>query len=296
MRFPHLAQHLFNVPLAIRPEKAEVILAALAERLGVGHFTRMDGTEFSPAMLEGMTMDAVDSSQPREPSAYETIGGVAIIPVEGTLVQKLGTLRPWSGMTGYDGIRQNFMVALSDPEVRAILFDIDSPGGECAGCFDLADAIHEARGIKPMWAMLDESAYSAAYALASATDYITIPRTGGTGSIGTLLMHVDFSRALDTAGVTVRFLTYGARKTDAYPELPLAPEAAAILQASIDSTGELFVQTVARNRAISADAVRDLQAASVLPSQAMELGLVDEVMAPDAAFRALLATLGTPSP
>ena len=88
-----------------------------------------------------------------------------MIQVEGTLVQKLGTLRPYSGMTGYDGIRQNFLEALSDPAVEAIVLDIDSPGGEVAGCFDLVDTIYAARGEKPIWSVLSESAYSAGYAL-----------------------------------------------------------------------------------------------------------------------------------
>jgi ClpP class serine protease len=74
------------------------------------------------------------------------VAGVAVIPICGTLVQKLGSLRPYSGMTGYDGIRQAFLTALADPEVNGICLDIDSPGGEVAGCFDLVDEIYNARG------------------------------------------------------------------------------------------------------------------------------------------------------
>lgn len=295
MRFPHIAQKLFNVPLAIYPQKAEIIIGALAQRLGIMSFTRTDGMQVKPLAYFAEDDDddpAYGQAEPWQASAYENLGGIAVIPIEGTLVQKLGTLRPYSGMTGYDGIRQNFLAALTDPDVNAIFLDIDSPGGECAGCFDLADAIFNARGNKPIWAVLNENAFSAAYALASAADYITIPRTGATGSIGTLLMHVDFSRALDESGLTVRFLTYGARKADAYPEQPLSDEAAATLQGFIDSSGELFVQTVARNRGIEADVVRDTQARALMPDEAIALGLVDEVMAPDAAFRALLASAG----
>lgn len=173
--FAHLAQRLFNVPLAIRPEKAEIIMAALAARLGVVQLVRVNG--------EVMAFDDDDYAPSRqaaqdEPHGYDLIEGVACIPISGTLVQKNGSLRPSSGMTGYDGIRQNLMVALGDDAVRAIVLDIDSPGGEVAGCFDLVDTIYSARGMKPIWSVLNEHAYSAAYAIASAADRITVPRTG----------------------------------------------------------------------------------------------------------------------
>ena len=135
-------------------------------------------------------------SEPEPARGYEVLGGVAIIPVEGTLVAKLGMLCPYSGMTGYDGIRVNFLTALADDAVRAIVLDIDSPGGECSGLFDLVDTIVAGRGVKPIRAILTEVAFSAAYAIASAADRISVPRTGGVGSIGVVCMHVDWSRAL----------------------------------------------------------------------------------------------------
>ena len=86
-------------------------------------------------------------------------------------------LRPTSGMTGYNAIGANVFAALDDPGVKAIALAIDSPGGDTAGLFDLTDSIYAARGRKPIWAILDESACSAAYAIAAATDRITVPRT-----------------------------------------------------------------------------------------------------------------------
>jgi ClpP class serine protease len=195
-------------------------------------------------------------------------------------VQKNGTLRPYCSMTGYDGIRQAFWFAVNDPEVRAIVLDIDSPSGEVAGCFDLVDAIHAARGTKPIWSILNEAAYSAGYALASAADHITVPRTGGTGSIDVVCCHVDWLRAVDQAGIAVTFIQYGARKTDGAAEKPLADEALARFQYDIDELGELFVAAVARNRGLSANAVRGTQAATCLGQAGVTLGLADTVMAP----------------
>jgi len=286
MKFEFLAQRLFNTPLAIMPGKAEVIMAALADRLGISQIARVGAV---PQMME----DDDDYSAPgRNPRAgYDVVAGVAIIEVCGTLVQKLGCLRPWSGMSGYDGIRQNFLTALSDPDVKAIMLDIDSPGGEVSGCFDLVDTIYRARGKKPIWSILNESAYSAAYAIASAADRIVVPRTGGVGSIGVIWMHMDWSKALTGAGFKVTFITYGETKADGHPEIPLSSEALARFQGDIDTMGELFVTTVARNRNISAKAVRDTQAATYLGPAGISQGLADEVMAPDAAFRALLAEI-----
>lgn len=284
MKFELLAQRLFNTPLAIHPGKAEVIMAALADRLGIAQIARS-----GVSMMEDDD-DYDYSAAGRNPRAgYDVVAGVAIIPVAGTLVHKLGTLRPYSGMTGYDGIRQNFLMAINDPAVKAIMLDIGSPGGEVSGCFDLVDTIYKARGSKPIWSILSESAYSAAYAIASAADRIYLPRTGGVGSIGVIWMHMDWSKALTSAGFKVTFITYGERKADGHPEIVLSPEALASYQADIDLMGELFVETAARNRNIPAQTIRDTQAATYMGAAGVSLGLADGVMAPDAAFRALLA-------
>lgn len=287
IQLAHLAQRLFNVPLAIHPRKAEVVMAALADRLGIGQMVRLDG---SAVALSGME-DEEFSSPGKSDRGYEVVKGVALIPVQGTLVHKLGTLRPYSGMTGYDGIRQNFLVALNDPEVKAIVLDVDSPGGEVAGCFDLVDTIYEARGEKPIWSILSESAYSAAYAIASAADRVMVPRTGGTGSIGVIWMHMDWSQALTDHGFKVTLITYGDRKADGHPEIPLSKEAREQFQAEINDAGELFVETTARNRAVSTKVIRDTQAATYIGQGGVALGLADKVTAPDAAFRALLNRL-----
>jgi signal peptide peptidase SppA len=285
---PHLAQRMFNVPLAIAPAKAEVIIAALADRLGVAHMFRANGE--AVALAPGAFLDDDNDAEPgrsRDPG-YDVVEGVALVHICGTLVQKNGYLRPYSGMTGYDGIRQTFLTALTDPDVKAIALNIDSCGGEVAGCFDLVDTIYDARGEKPIWAILDEAAYSAAYALASAADRIIVPRTGGTGSIGVVTCHVDWSKALAGSGIAVTFIQYGDRKTDGVSERPLSDAALNRIQADIDTLGEMFVDTVARNRGIAASKIKATEAATYLGRAGVARGLADAVMAPDAAFRALL--------
>ena len=280
---PYLSQKLFNTPLAIAPGKIEVIIAALSDRFGLSKIFRAGGEELS--------LSAFDMGEPASDKAYDVVEGIAIIPIQGTLVHKLGTLRPFSGMTGYDGIRANIGMALEEKSVRAIVLDCDSPGGECAGTFDITDTIYNARGQKPIWAILSEAAYSAAFAIASAADRIIVPRTGGTGSVGVICAHVDFSKALTASGIAVTLITYGARKADGNEFNPLSDEALARFQEDVDAMGELFVETVARNRRLSIKKVRSTQAACYMGSKGVDIGFADAVMAPDEAFRALLGEL-----
>ncbi|WP_112198595.1 S49 family peptidase [Rahnella sp. NRRL B-41462] len=282
MNLPHLAQRLFNTPLALHPRKAEVVMAALNDRFGLTRIQSMSDWD-----------DEDDSfSRPARDTGYDVVEGIAIIPVQGTLVQKLGTLRPYSGMTGYDGIRACFLRALNDSEVKAICLDIDSPGGEVAGCFDLVDEIYAARGSKPVWAILSENAYSAAYALASAADKIIVPRTGGVGSVGVIVMHVDWSQKIKNDGLQVTIITYGDRKAESNPYEPLSETARKAIQSDIDEMGRLFVSTVSRNRGITEKTVRDTEAACFLGADGVQLGLADQVASPDAAFRDLLQLVG----
>ncbi|HDU8690615.1 TPA: S49 family peptidase [Morganella morganii subsp. morganii] len=282
MNLPHLAQKLFNTPLAIHPQKAEVIVSSLTERLGI--------TQIRSAMMEDD--DEYFSRKARKDSGYDVLEGIAIIPVYGTLVQKLGTLRPYSGMTGYDGIRRVFLTAVNDPEVKGICLDIDSPGGEVAGCFDLVDLIYAERGKKPIHAILSENAFSAAYAIASAADKIYVPRTGGVGSVGVIVIHCDWSQRIKDDGLKVSIITYGNRKAESNPYVALSDEAKAAIQHDVDEMGRLFVSSVSRNRGLSETVIRNTQAACYLAAEGVQMGLADVVASPDVAFQELMKESG----
>nr|WP_250326882.1 S49 family peptidase [Morganella morganii] len=277
-----MAQKLFNTPLAIHPQKAEVIVSSLTERLGI--------TQIRSAMMEDD--DEYFSRKARKDRGYDVLEGIAIIPVYGTLVQKLGTLRPYSGMTGYDGIRRVFLTAINDPEVKGICLDIDSPGGEVAGCFDLVDLIYAERGKKPIHAILSENAFSAAYAIASAADKIYVPRTGGVGSVGVIVIHCDWSQRIKDDGLKVSIITYGNRKAESNPYVALSDEAKAAIQHDVDEMGRLFVSTVSRNRGLSETVIRNTQAACYLAAEGVQMGLADVVASPDVAFQELMKESG----
>ncbi len=217
---------------------------------------------------------------------YEVQNGVAILPVMGGLTYRgYG----WYWRATYGQIRSDFRAALADPDVRAIVFDMDSPGGEVAGCFDLADEIFEARGTKSIFAVVNENCFSAAYAIASAADKIFIPRTGNAGSIGVIAIHAEQSKFDEDIGVKWTAIYAGARKNDFSTHRPLSAEAFQAAQKNVDASYDLFCQAVARNRSMSVDAVKATQAAIYKGADAVATGLADAVASWDQAMEEILS-------
>ena len=269
-----MQRKLFGGPMMLREEASEALLLQL---LGEPD--------------QAVALNVTDLQPEQDTLPYQIAEGVAIIPITGVLVQQSDWWTSLFGMTGYDTIRASMRQAVADPDVRAIVLHIDSPGGMVSGCFDTADMIFALRGTKPIWAILDDGAYSAAYLLASAADCIVAPRAGGAGSIGVITMRPDISRMLDTAGITVNLIHFGDAKVDSYPYEPLAADAHKRIQADVDTLGEMFVATVAAHRNIDPKAVRATQAACYLSDAALQAGLIDAVATPDDAFDALLDSL-----
>lgn len=229
---------------------------------------------------------------------YPVVDGVAVVSVAGLLVHKLGFIG-WGFVTGYDGIRAQLAQAFADPEVRAIVLDIDSGGGEVAGCFDLVDWIGAAKVAagKPVAAILSDVAYSAAYAIATAADSIAVPQTGGVGSIGAVIMHVDFSGMLERTGITPSLIHAGQHKVDGHPFQPLPDTVRADWQRAVDDTRQLFAAVAARNRqaagaGLTEQAALETEARCLSgptgTAEAVRIGLADAVLPPDAAFAAVL--------
>jgi signal peptide peptidase SppA len=217
--------------------------------------------------------------------------GVAVIPIHGTLVRRTVGLEAESGLTSYTALAAQLDAALADPAVAAILLDIDSPGGESGGVFDLADRIRAASQIKPVWAVANDMAFSAAYALASAASKVFVSRTGGVGSIGVIAMHVDQSEKDALDGVRYTAVFAGDRKNDLNPHEPISGEAHAFLKAEVHRIYSLFVETVARHRGIEPALVRDTEAGLFFGQAAVAIGLADALGTFEDALTQLAATV-----
>jgi signal peptide peptidase SppA len=270
---PHLAARLFGVPLAIHRPKLDVILSVLGARIGLADLAAPVG--YTPA-----------ARAPGPPS-----GKVAVIPIHGTLVRRTSGIEAESGLASYTGIAAQLDAALASPEIAAILLDIDSPGGESGGVFDLADRIRAASEVKPVWAVANDMAFSAAYALASAATRVFVARTGGVGSIGVIAMHVDQSVKDAQDGVRYTAVFAGERKNDLNPHEPISNEAHVVLKAEVDRIYDLFVETVARHRGLDADTVRATEAGLFFGPDAVATGLADAVGSLDDALTQLTKSL-----
>lgn len=213
-----------------------------------------------------------------KPFAYQD--GVAVIPIHGMLINRFGG--SYSFVTGYNFVRSQMIAALGDSDVKLIVYDINSCGGVVSGCSELSQEIFDSRSVKPSLAVIDARCYSAAYFLGSSATRMVATPSGGVGSIGAVAIHVDYSGALDAQGIKITYIDFpeGGQKTDGNPYEALSPRAKATMQHEVDYHGELFVEAVARNRGMTAEAVQATQAACFLPPEALELGLIDDVATP----------------
>lgn len=263
MLLPHLASRLYGTPIFVARSKLEIILAVLGERIGWP----------LPQAAPSNPSAALPVPPPRiQPDAPP---GIAVIPIYGTLVRRALGLEAASGLTSYGEIGTMLEAALADPAVTGILLDVDSPGGEAGGMFELAERIRAADAVKPIWAIASDSAFSAAYALACAASRLVVTRTGGVGSIGVIAMHVDQSVRDAQEGFRYTAITAGARKNDFSPHEKLSSEAAARLQAEVDRLYGLFVAHVVAMRNLDEELVRGTEAALYFGPEAIAAGLAD---------------------
>lgn len=221
--------------------------------------------------------------------AFAYADGIAFIPVTGTLINRYRW--SWSGTTGYNYVREMLKLALRDDDVKGIVFDVNSGGGQVVGCFELAQEIYEARDIKPSMAMVDAFSFSAAYMLSSAASKIVITPTGEVGSIGALIAHFDYSKFMDSAGVKVSLIHSGDHKVDGNPYEKLSKDEIATMQAKVDTLRKEFVDAVAKHRALDTQAVFDTEAQTYSATEALALGLVDAIEAPQKAMLAFFDEL-----
>jgi signal peptide peptidase SppA len=177
--------------------------------------------------------------------------GVAVIPVTGPLFRYANLFTMISGATSYEMLARDFTAALDNPDINAIILNIDSPGGEVNGCAELADMIFEARGQKPIIAYASGDAASGAYWIASAADEVVASETSGLGSIGVVGVYRG-AKSDKNAPAAIEIVSSQSPNKRLDPE---TDHGRAKLQARIDAMAEVFVNTVARNRGVEPERV-----------------------------------------
>jgi signal peptide peptidase SppA len=232
-------------------------------------------TILSVAARENESPEAVASKLGRElQNTYNATerDGVAILPVTGPLFRYANIFTSISGATSYELIAKDFRIALDNPQIKAIILDIDSPGGEVNGVSELSSMIYEARGKKPIIAYASGDAASGAYWIASAADEIVVSETSALGSIGVVGMY----RADDENNKTIEIVS----SQSPHKRLDVSSDEGRIrLQARIDSMADVFINAIARHRNIDPQIIlSDYGGGDVMIGQnAVLAGLADRI-------------------
>ncbi|EBB0053844.1 S49 family peptidase [Salmonella enterica] len=274
----HIAAMAFNEPLLLEPAYARVFFCTLGREIGAKSLSVPQQTiHLAPTEMQSEVDDYLAGGK-RQARVYQVRDGIAVIPVAGTLVHKMGAMRPFSGMTGYDGIAACLQQAISDPDVKGVLLDIDSPGGQAAGAFDCADMIYRLRQQKTVWALCNDTACSAAMLLAAACERRLVTQTARIGSVGVMMAHTSYAKQLEQDGVDITLIYAGAHKVDGNSVSALPEHVLADFQQRIDAARDLFVGKVVAYTGLSAEVVMSTEAAVYDGQAGIDIGFADEMV------------------
>lgn len=245
-----LLAEFYNTPWAVLPH-TYAVMCEVIERWSSG--VKLTGEEIRAAIGDAPEVVAAR----RAASIRAGHGVIAVLPVYGILSQRGNMVNNASGPggTSVGALSQAFRASVEDPTISAIVLDVDSPGGSVFGISELADALFESRGRKPVVAVANSMVASAAYWLASQADEIVITPSGEAGSIGVITEHKDASKAEAAAGVIRSVVYAGKYKAEGWGEL--TAEARAALQERVDAYYEAMVKSIARGRNVTQKAVRE---------------------------------------
>lgn len=197
--------------------------------------------------------------------------GIAVLPVVGPLFRYANLFTQVSGASSYELLAKDFTQAVENPDVKAIVLNIDSPGGEVNGCAEFADMIHEARGVKPIVAYASGDAASGAYWIAAAADEIVVSKTSALGSIGVVGVYRG-NKGEDAVEVVSSQSPY--KRLD-----PDTDDGRARLQKRIDAMADVFVDAVAKYRGVASSHVQNHYGSGdvFIGDAAVKQGLADRI-------------------
>ena len=279
-RYERIARSFLDEPWAILPGKLEAIADFIALKAQGGTLTEAE-------------ISAIRAAAP--PMQGQREGAIAVMPVFGTLRNRLNLMTEMSGGTSVELMSKQFAALVRNPDVSAIILDIDSPGGAVSGIPEFAAQIFAARDVKPVIAVADTLAASAAYWLGTAASEFVAAPSAEVGSVGALMVHEDVSGAMEQEGRKVTLIYAGKHKVEGNPYEPLGDEAAAALQERVDAAYERFTADVARFRGVSVEIVRGERfgAGRVLSAdRALQAGMVDGIATLDETIDRLMRPQG----
>ena len=288
INYPHLASQAFGVPLYVTQEVLAGVKSLLMPRI-LGKQSDMMAADDLPDVLEPKPLEARGESKYR-------VEGLAVIPLHGILVARRGQIdNTCTELTSYEWTRAQIAIALADERVKEVVLDINSGGGMAVGCKELAEFIYARRNVKPITALVNLSAYSAAYFVAAACSKVVVSESGGCGSVGVIMEHMEVSKWEEQVGLHFTTFYRGDRKKDGTPHEPLSEGAMAAIDHRMDQAYDLFVSSVARYRGLSVEQVTATEAALYSGAEAVANGLADELANPQDYLNGLAASLAKPS-
>ena len=265
----YLAEQVFGQPLLIAPEKLTVILGVLEPEIG----------EATINVELDANLSAVFEARVDRKTNTKKINGVSIVNMSGTLVARGAWLNSNSGLISYDGLYHQLEKLVADKTVKTIILDINSGGGQAAGCFDLCTKIREWRKSKKIIACVNHIAASGAYAIAASCNEIVVSELGMVGSIGVVQVHSEASKMLEKIGRKYTIIKSGEHKADGNPYEPLGEKALQNIQKMSTDFYNQFLQVVEDGRLtkFSSAQARETEARVYTGQQAVDMGLADRM-------------------
>jgi signal peptide peptidase SppA len=278
MRYERIWLQFISSIWAIMPDKLRAIEDFLiAKRSGI------DFSEDEIRARIGVT--ASESAEAKAAARAEVLpqaGSIAIIPLFGIISQKVSGMNDISGPggTSTESFGRAFNSALDDPGIRAIIIDIDSPGGTVYGVPELATQIFKARGRKPIVSIANSLAASAAYWIGSAAEEMVITPSGEAGSIGVYAQHTDVSKFEEMRGIKTTLISAGKYKTEGNSYEALSDEAREEIQSHVDRYRDMFVSAVSKQRGMTVkQVISNLGDGRIFGAEkAVASGMVDKIM------------------
>jgi capsid assembly protease len=211
-------------------------------------------------------------------------GSVAVIPIHGFITRRPSLFSAFFGGASLIEIEGALRSAANDPQVSAIVLDVDSPGGSVTGVHETFQAVRAANAVKPVHVAIGGLCASAAYWIAAGASRIALSPSAEAGSIGVFGVHADRSAFFAAQGITFSVFASPAAKAENVDVTPLSDEARNAMRRRVESHYARFAADVAAGRGTTPEAVREGYGNGrvVGSADALACGLVDAIETPAA--------------